>query len=306
MHCPLCREDSANWPKPMSFTLEIDCQNCGKYRIVIQIKNELEKEDETAFYLGSWVYAQNQIGDTPRIDSQVLTSFRTQARPNVQKRAELYLGRAIRLLSGRLTGRVKINDPALRIASWSFHQEDLTALANYLVELGAFWREKGTDNYQLIAKVHVLYEQWANTRGATSQAFVAMWFDPHMKDAYEHGFEIAITGAGYSALRIDRKEHDGKIDDQIIAEIRRSAFVVADFSGHRGGVYYEAGFAHGLGRRVIFTCKRDDIDKLHFDVRQYNTILWSGPGEIVAPLQNRILALFGAGPLKPDAKSLLI
>src|SRR5271165_407541 len=122
----------------------------------------------------------------------------------------------------------------------------------------------------------------ANTRGLRSQAFVAMWFAPQMMDAYEHGFEIAIGGAGYSALRIDRKEHDGKIDDQIIAEIRRSAFVVADFSGHRGGVYYEAGFAHGLGRRVIFTCKQAEIDKLHFDIRQYNTILWTTPNEIVA------------------------
>ena len=97
-------------------------------------------------------------------------------------------------------------------------------------------------------------------------------------------------------------EHDGRIDDQIIAEIRRSAFVIADFTGHRGGVYYEAGFAHGLGRRVIFTCRADDMDKLHFDVRQYNTIVWDSSDQLSKLLQNRILALFGAGPRKPDAK----
>ena len=65
-----------------------------------------------------------------------------------------------------------------------------------------------------------------------------------------------IEDAGYEAVRIDEKEHTNKIDDEIIAEIRRSRFVVADFTqgkdGARGGVYYEAGFAHGLGIEVIF------------------------------------------------------
>ena len=46
----------------------------------------------------------------------------------------------------------------------------------------------------------------------------------------------------------------------------------SDFTGNRGGVYYEAGFAHGLGLPVIFMCR--DGDELHFDVRQYNCIFW--------------------------------
>jgi nucleoside 2-deoxyribosyltransferase len=140
-------------------------------------------------------------------------------------------------------------------------------------------------------------------RANSSQAFVAMWFDKTMTAAFKNGLELAIGNAGYEPLRIDRKEHDRKIYDEIIAEIRRSAFVVADFTHQRGGVYYEAGFAHGLGKRVIFTCKKlTKGEELHFDVRQYNTIFWETPENLIAPLQNRILALFGAGPLKPDAK----
>lgn len=156
--------------------------------------------------------------------------------------------------------------------------------------------------YEITTKAHILHEEIAGKRAASTQAFVAMWFQESMKDAYNAGFAKAITDAGYEPLRIDRKEYEGKIDDEIIAEIRRSAFLIADFTGHRGGVYYEAGFAHGLGKRVIFTCNSDDLANLHFDVRQYNTIVWNTPSEIIAPLQNRILALFGAGPLKPDAK----
>ena len=264
MRCPLCREASAHSPSNTYLGLDVICQHCRAFRITDTAETILKEDPETSFYLGSWVFEQNQLGNTPNIDSSILAFFKTYNHPNVQKRAELYLGRAIELLSGRLTGRVEINHPALRVASWSLYPEDLIGLANYWVELGAISRERGTDNYQIVAKAHVLYEQIANARGVSSQAFVAMWFDPQMRDAYDRGFEKAIRAAGYAPLRIDRKEHDGKIDDQIIAEIRRSAFVVADFTGHRGGVYYEAGFAHGLGRRVIFTCRSDELDKLHF------------------------------------------
>jgi hypothetical protein len=57
---------------------------------------------------------------------------------------------------------------------------------------------------------------------SSSQAFVAMWFDSSLQEAYDKGFYRAIYNLGYDPLRIDRKEHINKIDDEIIAEIRRS------------------------------------------------------------------------------------
>lgn len=136
----------------------------------------------------------------------------------------------------------------------------------------------------------------------SKQAFVAMWFDDSMKTAYESGVALAIDDAGYEPLRIDRKEHVNKIDDEIIAEIRRSRFLVADFthgdSGARGGVYYEAGFAHGLNVPVIFTCREDSISKVHFDTRQYNHITWKSPQELRIRLARRIAAVIGDGPLR--------
>lgn len=109
----------------------------------------------------------------------------------------------------------------------------------------------------------------------TDQCFVAMWFDESMWPAFRHGFVPGIERAGYKPLRIDMVEHTGKIDDRIIAEIRRSGLLVADFTGQRGGVYFESGFAMGLGIPVIWTCRDTDVDKLHFDTRQYNHIVWS-------------------------------
>ena len=138
-----------------------------------------------------------------------------------------------------------------------------------------------------------------------------MWFDDSLIEAWEKGFEPAITDAGYKPVRIDQIEHIDRIDDRIIAEIRRSRFVVADFThrifddnyppeacGARGGVYYEAGYAHGLGIDVIFTCRNDLIDLVHFDTQQYNHIVWEAPDDLRAALTTRIAAVIGDGPFK--------
>lgn len=134
----------------------------------------------------------------------------------------------------------------------------------------------------------------------SSQVFVAMWFDESMSEAWEEGIKPAIQDSGYEPFRIDEAEDTGRIDDHIIAEIRRSRFIVADFThgeeGARGSVYYEAGFAHGLDIHVIFTCRKDLINKAHFDTRQYNHIVWKTPEDLRTKLANRISAKFGDGP----------
>ncbi len=135
-----------------------------------------------------------------------------------------------------------------------------------------------------------------------AQAFVAMWFDEEMTIAYEAGIKNAVESAGYTPMRIDKKPDVNKIDDEIIAEIRRSRFLVADFTqgddGARGGVYFEAGFAYGLRLPVIYTCRKDKVDKLHFDTRQYYHIVWENPADLCRDLKNRIQALIGEGPKK--------
>ena len=121
-----------------------------------------------------------------------------------------------------------------------------------------------------------------------------------MDESYRNGVAPAVRDAGYNPLRIDQKEHINKIDDEIIAEIRRSKFLISDFTqgsdGARGGVYYEAGFAHGLGLPVIFTCRGDSLDNLHFDTNHYNHIVWTNSADLREKLTQRILAVMGTGP----------
>ena len=136
-----------------------------------------------------------------------------------------------------------------------------------------------------------------------SQCFVAMWFDPSMDETYKEGIEKAIKECGYTPMKIDDKQHLNKICDEAIAEIRRSLFVVADFThgadGARGSVYYEAGFAHALGLPVIFSCQKDLEKPLHFDTRQYPHILWEKPEDLYTQLREKIGALIGDYKAEP-------
>ena len=138
------------------------------------------------------------------------------------------------------------------------------------------------------------------TNALSSQAFVAMWFDDSMKEVRVKGIILGIEDAGYKPYVVDEDEHIGKIDDKIIAEIRRSRFIVADFThgekGARGGVYFEAGFGLGLGIPVIYTCHKGQMSDVHFDTQHYNHILWEKPEELREALANRIRAVLGQGP----------
>lgn len=161
--------------------------------------------------------------------------------------------------------------------------------------------------YKLTSKGCERLEQLLGMNGNSSQVFVAMWFGNDVSNAYLEGIAPAIRDAGYEPIRIDKKEHSNKIDDEIIAEIRRSRFVVADFTSAfaigttsptliaRGGVYYEAGFAQGLGLPVIWTCRTDCIGHIHFDTRQFAHIVWETPADLKDQLTKRIGAVIGWG-----------
>ncbi len=122
-----------------------------------------------------------------------------------------------------------------------------------------------------------------------------------MDNAYATGIAPAIQQCGYSPIRVDEQQHIGKIDDRIIAEIRQAKFIIADFTSAkdkpRGGVYYEAGFAQGLNIPVIWTCRQDMIDNVHFDTRQFNHIVWKDPQDLQTQLKDRIAAVIGKGPV---------
>lgn len=82
--------------------------------------------------------------------------------------------------------------------------------------------------------------------------FIAMSFDPSTQDIRD-AIKRALSITGYKAVIIDEQLIDSErtINDEIIASLKKVKFCIADFSLHSKGVYFESGFALGLGKKVI-------------------------------------------------------
>jgi hypothetical protein len=199
-------------------------------------------------------------------------------------------------------------EPDWLAVSWSQSvQEFQFLLVNYLRdEIGAIGGEHSEAddqlyllNYQITPRgFDALDKVRHGSNPQSAIGFCAMWFADDLMPLWTEAIEPAIRNAGYEPKRIDQHEHANRIDDEIVAMIRRSRFVVADFTGQRGGVYFESGFALGLGLRVIWICRGDELSNVHFDTRQYNFLQWH-PGayaDLATRLQNRIEATLGHGP----------
>ncbi len=145
--------------------------------------------------------------------------------------------------------------------------------------------------YTLTAKGWGIVQDLQSKKDIIPQAFIAMWFDSSMNIARDK-IRKAISDCGYLPVVIDEKEYNSFIVPEIFYEIENSRFVVADFTGDRGGVYYEAGYAKGLKKEVIMTCKKEKFNP-HFDTKQINFIIWENEDELYERLVKRIKATVG-------------
>ena len=278
----------------------------SQFLLDLRIKRLSDREKA---WLTTWIIDQFNLGNyEPEITPHVLQSVLRKRSLRVYQRAD----RLLKLIAIDSTIRnvgvpvqFRRNQHQLYAWSESIEWSEIEYLLNYLSKNG--WMEAPAigmpgSGWLVTVEGHNRVEELEIQDRAIdhSQAFVAMWFDDSMVEAYEEGIGPAIETTGYTPLVINRKEHINRIDDEIEAEIRRSRFVVADFthggSGARGGVYYEAGLAKGRNLPVIFTCREDSLETLHFDTNHYNHIVWSTPEELLEKLKNRILSVIGEGP----------
>ncbi|MGN6237056.1 hypothetical protein [Dyella sp.] len=125
-----------------------------------------------------------------------------------------------------------------------------------------------------------------------NQLFVIMKFgDRALDSAYEGVIKPVATEFGLKALRIDEVQDSGQITDQILQAIATSKYILADLSGERPNCYYEAGFAHALGKPIILTIR--SADKVHFDLAGYRFMQWETEADLRSALQARLRSLSG-------------
>jgi hypothetical protein len=120
--------------------------------------------------------------------------------------------------------------------------------------------------------------------------FVAMAFTDDMKEIFNNSIRPAIEACGFKAKIVseDYLKGDQTINDAILAGIKKAKFTVADFTHHRNGVYFEAGYALGRGQSVIYSCREDQIGTAHFDTRNYQHLVWKDGADLKKKLMDKI------------------
>lgn len=320
--CPIWGTPAIFEPKMGDYERVNSPRAGGQYFISGTAVAIFPNSDSVKARLTTWLVDQRQHGpEWPRITEDIIEEVKRRQPLPVHERADRllkYLAKKSTTIGtpveSKLTDQTEV---VMEMKAWSesLSVKELIYLGNYLAKQD--WVDKFRNNYgdiltTITVKGYARLAELATKQINSSQGFVAMWFPDTknkdyslIKNAYDQGIYAGIDQAGYTPYRVDRDEHNDQITDKIISEIRRSKFLVADFThgdtGVRGGVYYEAGFAHGLNIPVIFTCfkERFSPEIIHFDISHQNFILWETPEDLEEKLKNRITGSeIGWGPGK--------
>jgi nucleoside 2-deoxyribosyltransferase len=146
------------------------------------------------------------------------------------------------------------------------------------------------------------YQAEISGKFAGKYGFIALKFgdsilDPFVQNEVKPAVKIGI---GFDLIDLRDVSQAGVIDNIMRAQIRDSAFVLVDLTHDNSGAYWEAGYAEGLGKPVIYLCEKSKFDqaKTHFDTNHCTTVIWERDNveqfknELIATLR-RSLNLFG-------------
>lgn len=135
------------------------------------------------------------------------------------------------------------------------------------------------------------YEKITNEGLKSTNCFIAMNFDDSMSET-RMAIKSACKKTGFNPILIDEIHYasDSTINDAIIAELKKSKFCIADFTGQKDGVYFESGFALGRGLKVIYSVLKSDLKNSHFDTKHFPHITYDTNKELEEKLINKIEA----------------
>ena len=276
------------------------CPTCGMYKTAVSCSNP-EIPQDIAYKFSAYTRALSDQGEPAIITPRLMAEIRLT--PDLTfKDKEFKLLRVIRAKTSFFGQGISFNwidDYSLIHAKNPEEFLNFISLAEERKEIKRNAASLDADwIYSITVDGFEKLEDQLKTNSNSKKAFVAMSFSSDLDSMCFDQIFPAIQDAVYDPKRIDLKEHNGLIVGEIFAEIRQSRFVVADFTGHKNGVYFEAGFALGAGIPVIWLCKKNQIVHAHFDTNHFNHLLWNDGDDLRRRLELRILETIGAGVLR--------
>jgi hypothetical protein len=252
VRCPVCKAPARSHSNIHNLVHSFECVRCGSFRCdhyaIIALKRVEWSNQHVGTVSGYLRRNSGLLVNVPTVDR--LNTLSTPAVGEKAARFLVELGREYPLPGQSFLspvwavqsalGRIKdikqedlfpdefLSDPIIRslrwlaVASAADERELHWFVYDCLMRQG--WLEKGAADGDVTITPAGWHEfarvQQVNT--GSRIGFVAMSFQEEFTVLYNHAIEPGISAAGYEALRVDRTEHNNRIDDEIISAIKRS------------------------------------------------------------------------------------
>jgi nucleoside 2-deoxyribosyltransferase len=290
-NCPICGNplEPADDPGIKKGDYEyVNCaHSCGQYKIsrsLLRSFPELLQEDKNRVFLLSHFLRKMQGGiEIPSLESYLAEKIFQTTLPSLPDQSKHLI-----LWIGKHTRPGENAEESIEVFQAIMGAESIQGtrfIIDHLVDGGYLSAEMfggGASVLRLSMKGWEYYDQLNRGAIVSRKAFMAMQYGDEELDAvFENYFKPAVKATGFDLVRLDEKPQAGLIDDRLRVEIRTSRFLIADLTHENRGAYWEAGFAEGLGKPVIYTCEKSKFgnQKTHFDTNHHETVVWES-GEL--------------------------
>lgn len=277
--CPLCGLNLKAYKeheRPFD-TYSYNCLNCGCFRLAGDAVEELKQFNDQPRAVISFAVWQAQSGESnPLLDKKwienAVETTKLPKPPEQVDRLLLALG-----ISYPQAGFEIFIPPGVYLApiGATVQREYEFALDTLLTK--GYCEAAHNGGFAITIDGWNRFETLLRAEQLSRRAFMAMPFgNSELDRVFTDCFEPAVEATGFELRRLDSEQRAGLIDDRLRVEIRTSRFMIAELTNDNLGAYWEAGFSEGLGRPVIYTCKKAFFveNKTHFDTNHHLTVLW--------------------------------
>ncbi|MEW6229703.1 MAG: hypothetical protein AB1700_16705, partial [Bacillota bacterium] len=125
-------------------------------------------------------------------------------------------------------------------------------------------------------------------------AFIVIQYTDEFNALYNEVIRPTCESYGLQAIRAADIYSTGQILEDIVRSIQECFVIIADVTPNNPNVFYEVGYAHGMGKATILLCDRKR-DRLPFDISGFRTLFYDntigGKSAIESTLAKHLQAL---------------
>lgn len=290
--CPVCglalREPPSKHGHRTADVMYFHCPRCGKFGLTRQaemvLPSWLGKDVRNPTIFGHSLRRMQIAQEWPLVDSNTAERIITTGRlPTAQEQAD----NLVRWLGDTLPGPGELQAMSFEEHGAIIGGHSMSAfvfVVKGLIDGGWLSGSLAGGGHASVTLTFAGWQRYEELRrGAPSgrRAFMALQYsDPRLDRIVNEWFRPAVGETGFELKRLDDDPRAGLIDDHLRVEIQGARFLIADLTHRNSGAYWEAGYAEGLGKPVIYTCERSVFDSggSHFDTSHHLHVLWEETG----------------------------